>query len=180
MPLNISEAQIVCMDPLFHAESALVGAYAAELGVPFVSIDCPYDQALASDAAAVIISGEFHNRAYPQVELSELFAAYQQRAQGLVVLTVGDDAILYGRRAAPCRQFKPYRVAVVDSAGNSFRAGVIYGILRQWNDEQTSQYAAAVAGLVCASFPGVLNGPTHAEVMQFIQEHESVQATVWR
>jgi len=43
--------------------------------------------------------------------------------------------------------------------------------LQQWDDEHTIQYAAAVAGLVCASFPGVLNSPTHAEVMQFIQEH---------
>ncbi len=69
---DLARARIVCVDPPFHAESALVGAYATELGVPFVSIDCPYDQALASDAAAVIISGEFRSRAYPQVELSEL------------------------------------------------------------------------------------------------------------
>ena len=170
---DLARAQIVCVDPPFQAESALVGTYAAELGVPFVSIDCPYDQALASAAAAVIISGEFRNRAYPHAELSELFAEYQQRAQGLVVFTVGDDAILYGRRGAPSRQFKPYPVKVIDSAGagDSFRAGVIYGILKQWSDDETIRYAAAVAGLVCASFPGVLNSPTHAEVMQFIQEH---------
>ena len=114
---DLARAQIVCVDPPFQAESALVGTYAVELGVPFVSIDCPYDQALASAAAAVIISGEFRNRAYPQAELSELFAEYQQRAQGLVVFTVGDDAILYGRRGAPSRQFKPYPVKVIDSAG---------------------------------------------------------------
>ncbi len=170
---DLARAQIVCVDPPFQAESALVGADAVELGVPFVSIDCPYDQDLASAAAAVIISGEFRNRAYPQAELSELFAEYQQRAQGLVVFTVGDDAILYGRQGAPSRQFKPYRVEVVDSAGagDSFRAGVIYGLLQQWSDDQTIRYAAAVAGMVCASFPGVLNSPTHAEVMQFIQEH---------
>jgi sugar/nucleoside kinase (ribokinase family) len=176
---DLAKVQIVCVDPPFRAESALVGAYAAELGVPFVSIDCPYDQALASAAAAVIISGEFRNRAYPQVELSELFAAYQQRAQGLVVFTVGDDAILYGRRGAPSRRFKPYPIKVIDSAGagDSFRAGVIYGMLQQWSDDQTIQYAAAVAGMVCASFPGVLNSPTHAAVMRFIQKHEKVQAT---
>ena len=170
---DLATAQIVCVDPPFHAESALVGTYATELGVPFVSIDCPYDQPLASDAAVVIISGEFRNRAYPQAELSELFAAYQQHAQGLVVLTVGDDAILYGRRGAPGKRLKPFRVKVVDSAGagDSFRAGVIYGMLQQWGDDQIIQYAAAVAGLVCASFPGVLNSPTHAEVMRFIQEH---------
>jgi sugar/nucleoside kinase (ribokinase family) len=170
---DLAKVRIVCVDPPFQAESALVGTYAVELGVPFVSIDCPYDQELSCAAAAVIISGEFRNREYPQAELSELFVEYQQRAQGLVVFTVGDDEILYGRRGAPSRQFKPYRVKVVDSAGagDSFRAGVIYGMLQQWSDDQTIQYAAAVAGLVCASFPGVLNSPTHAEVMQFMQEH---------
>lgn len=167
---DMAKARIVCVDPPFQAESALVGAYAVELGVPFVSIDCPYDQPLSSAAAAVIISGEFRNREYPHVALAELFAAYQQRAQGLVVFTVGDDAVLYGRRESPIRQFKPYPVKVIDSAGagDSFRAGVIYGMLQQWEDDQTIQYAAALAGLVCASFPGVLNSPTHAEVMKFI------------
>jgi sugar/nucleoside kinase (ribokinase family) len=170
---DISAARIVCVDPPFQAESALLGAYAVELGVPFVFIDCPYDQALSSAAAAVIISGEFRNRQYPQAELSELFAEYQKRAQGLVVFTVGNANILYGRKGATIRQFKPYPVKVIDSAGagDSFRAGVIYGMLQQWTDDQTIQYAAAVAGLVCASFPGVLNSPTHTEVMQFIQNH---------
>jgi sugar/nucleoside kinase (ribokinase family) len=171
---DLAKARIVCVDPPFQAESALVGAYAIELGVPFVSIDCPYDQALSYAAAAVIISGEFRNRQYPQAELSELFLEYQERAQGLVVFTVGDDVILYGRRGVPSRQFKPYRVKVVDSAGagDSFRAGVIFGMLQQWGDDQIIQYAAAVAGLVCERFPGVLNSPTHAEVMQFIQTHQ--------
>lgn len=169
---DLARAQIVCVDPPFQAESALVGAYALELGVPFVSIDCPYDQELSSAAAAVIISGEFRNRQYPQAELFELFAEYQQRAQGLVVFTVGDEAILYGRRGAPSKRFKPFPVEVKDSAGagDSFRAGIIFGMLKKWSDDQTIQYAAAVAGLVCASFPGVLNSPTHAEVIQFIQE----------
>jgi sugar/nucleoside kinase (ribokinase family) len=170
---DVARARIVCVDPPFEAESALVGAYAVELGVPFVSIDCPYDRALSSAAAAVILSGEFRNREYPQAELLELFAEYQQRAQGLVVFTVGDSTIFYGRRGLPIRQFKPYPVQVIDSAGagDSFRAGVIYGMLQKWSDDQVIQYAAAVAGLVCASFPGVLNSPTHAQVMQFIEEH---------
>lgn len=169
---DLARAQIVCVDPPFQAESALVGAYALELGVPFVSIDCPYDQELSSAAAAVIISGEFRNRQYPQADLFELLVEYQQRASGLVVFTVGAEAILYGRRGTPSKRFKPFPVEVKDSAGagDSFRAGIIFGMLKKWSDDQTIQYAAAVAGLVCASFPGVLNSPTHAEVIQFIQE----------
>jgi sugar/nucleoside kinase (ribokinase family) len=171
---DIAKAEIVCVDPPFKSESALVGEYAFELGVPFVSIDCPYDQRLSTAAAAIIISGEFRNREYPGKDLPDLFTEYQQRAHGLVVLTAGDDEILYGRKGMPIKHFKPYHVNVVDSAGagDSFRAGVIYGMLNQWSDEQAIQYASAMAGMVCASFPGVLNSPTHAAVMQFIHDYE--------
>lgn len=173
--VDIANAQIVCVDPPFKAESALVGEYALELGIPFVSIDCPYDQPLAYTAAAIIISGEFRNREYPNINLPDLFVEYQQRAQGLVVLTAGDDEILFGRKGMPIRRFKPYRVKVIDSAGagDSYRAGVIYGMLNHWSDEKTIQFASAIAAMVCASFPGVLNSPNHAAVLKFIQDYEN-------
>ena len=169
---DLAGAEIVCVDPPFGEESDLVATYARALGLPFVSIDCHYDGLMASTAAAVIISGEFRQRAYPRAALSELFAAYQQRAQGLVVFTVGAEAVLFGRQNQPVKQFTPYPVSVIDSAGagDSFRAGVIYGLLHGWEDSQTICYAAALAGLVCASFPGVLHSPSHAEVTQFLLE----------
>lgn len=171
--LDIAGARIVCVDPPFRNESALVAKFAIELGVPFVSIDCAYDQTLSTSAEVVIISGEFRNREYPQAEMSELFYEYQSRAQGLVVFTTGGGEIWYGRKEMGIRHFKPYQVKVVDSAGagDSFRAGVIYGVLQQWRDDKIIQYASAVAGMVCERFPGVLNSPTHAEVMQFVQDH---------
>ena len=117
---DLANAHIVCVDPPFQEESARVGAYAVELGIPFVSIDCPYDQPLSTAAAAVILSGEFRNRQYPQADLNTLFAEYQQRAQGLVVFTVGQDAILYGRRGAPVRRFKPQRRPGISAIHYSF------------------------------------------------------------
>ncbi|MBE0696221.1 MAG: carbohydrate kinase family protein, partial [Anaerolineaceae bacterium] len=169
---DIQRARIVCVDPPFGDESVLVGRYSLELKVPFVSIDCAHDHELATGAEAVIISGEFRDREYPQANLEDLFCMYQQCARGIVVFTVGGDNILFARKGEPVRQFKPYQVKVIDSAGagDSFRAGIIYGLLHQWTDEATIQYASAVAALVCASFPGVLNSPTHAEVMQFIHK----------
>jgi sugar/nucleoside kinase (ribokinase family) len=169
--VDIANARIVCVDPPFGNESALVGEYALELGVPFVSIDCAYHQGLATSAAAIIVSGEFRNREYPAANLLELFREYQSRAQGLVVFTTGEGEILYGRRAMPVKRFKPYPVKVVDSAGagDSFRAGVIYGMLKNWGDEKLIEYASAVAGMVCARFPGVLNSPSNDEVVGFIQ-----------
>jgi sugar/nucleoside kinase (ribokinase family) len=172
--MDIARARLVCVDPPFRAESALVGRYATELGIPFVSIDCPYEQELADAAEAVIISGEFRARQYPQTVLAELFSEYQQRASGLVVFTVGSEEILYGRRGAPVRRFKPFAVKVIDSAGagDSFRAGLMVGLLQGWTDEEMIRYASAVAALVCASFPGVLHSPTHPEVLEFLGKFE--------
>lgn len=169
--VDIANARIVCVDPPFRDESTLVGQYAVEEGIPFVSVDCAYDQLLSAQAAAVVLSGEFRNRQYPQADISGLFAEYQTRAQGLVVFTGGEGAVLYGRRGTPARQFLPYRVRVVDSAGagDSFRAGVAYGLLNNWHDEKIIQYASALAALVCERVPGVLNSPSAAEVAELIQ-----------
>jgi sugar/nucleoside kinase (ribokinase family) len=91
---------------------------------------------------------------------------------------VGDDAILYGRKGAPAKQFTPLPVKMVDSAGagDSFRAGVAYGLLQNWNDDKIILYASAIAGLVCERFPSVLNSPTLSEVMRVIQRQPKSQA----
>lgn len=168
---DVEKARIVCVDPPFGEESALVGRFSAELGIPFVSIDCPYDHPLSTEAEVVILSGEFRSRAYPQADLEALLAEYTKRAKGMVVFTVGSEDILYGRKGEPIRRFKPYQVKVVDSAGagDSFRSGIIYGLLHNWSDEKTIRFASAVAALVCASFPGVLNSPSIVEVMRLIE-----------
>jgi sugar/nucleoside kinase (ribokinase family) len=170
--VDLARSQIVCVDPPFRTESTLVGRYSMELGIPFVAIDCPYSQELSIEAEAVIVSGEFRGREYPQAEVSDLFPEYQMRARGLIVFTAGSAEILYGRKGEPVKRVEPYKVKVTDSAGagDSFRAGIIFGLLKKWSDDEVIQYAAAVAAKVCESFPGVLNSPTHLEVMRFMQE----------
>lgn len=168
---DIGNARIVCVDPPFREESERAAQYAQDLGIPFVSIDCRAAGNLARKAAAVIISGEFRAREYPGAVPDELFAEYRSRARGLVVFTNGDRPVLYGRNGQAPRRFRPWPVDVVDTAGagDSFRAGVVYGLLRGWQDKEMVQYASAVAGMVCARFPGVLDSPSHREVMGFIR-----------
>jgi sugar/nucleoside kinase (ribokinase family) len=171
---DLARARLVCVDPPFQAESDLAGRYAQELGIPFVSIDCEYDRPLATDAAAVIISGEFRDREHPAADLLDLFDEYQQRASGLVVFTVGSKEVLYGRKDQPVQRFQPYRVKAIDTAGagDSFRSGLMYGILQGWSDAESIRFASAVAAMVCASFPGVLNSPNLAEVTAFLRERD--------
>jgi sugar/nucleoside kinase (ribokinase family) len=55
-------------------------------------------------------------------------------------------------------------------AGDSFRAGIIYGMLNGQEDEELIRTGAAVAALVCERFPGVLNSPTEGELSEFLAQ----------
>ena len=66
----------------------------------------------------------------------------------------------------------PFSVEVVDSAGagDSFRGGLIYGMLRGWSDEDTVRFASAVGSLICTTAPGCVNPPTLEQVRAFLVE----------
>ncbi len=163
---DVAAARIVCLDPPFGAESARVAELALASDVPFVSIDTPFDSDLATRAAANIVSGEFRAREYPGIDVGELFEEYRSRANGLVVLTQGSDPILYGRRDGGREELETFGIIARDTAGagDSFRAGLIFGMLEEMSDRDALRYAAAVAALVCSRFPGVMDSPTTGEV----------------
>lgn len=167
---HLTTARLACIDPFFSEESQLAGQFAVELGIPYITIDCPSDGALAQNAAALIISGEFREREHPQVDLPALFAEYLQRVKGLLIFTCGSQEVLFSRKGQDIQHFPAYQVKAIDTAGagDAFRSGVIYGMLHGWSDLDTVRYASALAAVICTRFPGVLNCPTHEEVLEFI------------
>ena len=168
---DVAAAKIVCVDPPFGAESARVAELALAADVPFVSIDSPVDSDLATRAAAIVVSGEFRAREYPDTHVGELFEEYRSRADGLVVLTQGAGPILYGRRDSKLEELDTFSVATRDTAGagDSFRAGLIFGMLKKMSDRDALRYAAAVAALVCSRFPGVMDSPTAGDVEALLE-----------
>ncbi len=170
---DIVHARMACIDPFFQAESRLAVRFAVEAGIPYVMMDCSPEDELASNPAALIVSGEFRNREYPGVAYADLFENYHEKVPGLIIFTSGGNPILYGRRGEPTCSLIPYPIKPIDTAGagNSFRAGVVYGLLQGWEDERIVRYASALAGLVCLTSPGVMNSPTHAQVLEFIQQN---------
>jgi sugar/nucleoside kinase (ribokinase family) len=148
----------------------MAGQFAVELGIPYITIDCPSDRALAQNAAALIISGEYREREHPQDDLHTLFAEYLLRVKGLLIFTCGSHEVLFSRKGQDIQHFPAYKVNAIDTAGagDAFRSGVIYGMLHGWSDLDTIRYASALAAIICTRFPGVLNCPTHEEVLEFI------------
>ncbi len=170
---DIQAAKVVSLDPFFREESLAVSRICKELNKPYVTVDCKYTDEIAMNAAAVVIAGEYRRGAYPEVGCDELLAKYLETAAGLVIFTSGGKDILYGRRGEEPRHFQPYQIQPVDTtgAGDTFRAGIVYGVLQNWPDETTIHFASALAAYVCENFPGVLSCPGYDELLKFIEKN---------
>jgi sugar/nucleoside kinase (ribokinase family) len=185
---RVREARMACVDPSFGEATLAVARAAREAGRPLVTCDAGPDAPLTALADAIAVSGEFLRRDHPDAVVpgaarERLFDAYLDRCPGLVVFTSGSGTLWYGRgrtspsapgRAAPGvrLEMKPFQVKVVDSAGagDSFRGGLIYGLLRGWSDEESIRFACAVAALICTTAPGCVHPPALEQVAAFLKE----------
>ena len=88
----------------------------------------------------------------------------------IIVLTRGAKPLLFARRDAEAQPFTPFTVEARDTtgAGDSFRTGLIYGMLQGYEDARLVETASAVAALVSRRVPGVLRSPTVAELEGFL------------
>ena len=169
---SICSARCVALDPFFGDESERAASLCCTHETPYVTIDSPYDGAIAQGAAAVICSREFLEREYPTRSADELFKAYREACGGLVVFTFGTDSIVYASRGdGQAKELRPFRVEAADTlaAGDTFRAGVVYGMLQGWADVQTVRFAAGCAAVACTRFPSVHEPPSLDEVMQLVE-----------
>lgn len=173
---DIAIASVVCLDPFFEEASLQVAEYAAKHAKPIVTVDCKYDHSIFQSAAVTIISEEFLRDAYPAEDMNGIIRKYQENTKGIVVITFGAKQIMYGSHKEGWNQFTPYQIDPVDTtgAGDSFRAGIIYGLLQKWELERCVAFASALAALVCQSFPGVLNAPHLEDVLSFLEEDHQV------
>jgi len=185
-PQKIAAARIACIDSTFGGSTLAAARQAFTRGIPVVTFDPRHDSELAARASAMIISGELIRREYPAAAANEderarLFETYRQHCPGLVVFTAGARPIWWVRGAKPPgepdhrsglpaagerHEQPPFRVPVVDTAGagDSFRAGIIYGMLQGWPDAESVRFAAATAALICTRAPGCLHPPSLEEI----------------
>lgn len=167
---DIETSRIVCVDPFFGTQSARVCQWARETDTPYVTVDTAPDSEIAKHAEVLVVSEEYTATTLDISDPRDVLSAYTDQCEGLVVLTRGSDALWYGRRSAPPRTWDPFTVPVRDTtgAGDGFRAGIIYGMLHGYSDEQLVQTAGAVSALVCQAPPGVLHSPTVEALRAFL------------
>jgi sugar/nucleoside kinase (ribokinase family) len=166
-PDAIRSAAIVLLDPFFGEETRQVVELCGPAGKPYVIIDCAPDSLEHQGAAATVVSGEYLREAFGDMDPELVIQRYQACSSGLVVFTFGPRTILFGRRGDRVKRFRPYQIRVGGTlgAGDSFRAGVLYGLLKEWDDETTVRFAAATAAIWCARFPAAAAPPSLEDVL---------------
>jgi sugar/nucleoside kinase (ribokinase family) len=185
--VRVEQAKVVCVDPSFGEATLATARAAKEAGKPLVSSDAAYDSPLAAQTDVLAISTELMARDYPQALVTEaargeLFEHYLEHCPGLVVFTAGSRPLWYARgrkntalpgRVPPGerRQLAPLEVETLDSAGagDSFRGGLIYGLLQGWSDDETVRFSSALASLVCTTTPGCVNPPKLEKVRELLE-----------
>lgn len=176
---RIAQADIVSVDPAFGETTLAVARAARAARKPLVSCDARHDAPLTALADVLVISGELIAREYPdaaasKMERERLFDAYVARCPGLVVFTSGSRPVWYQRTGdARRREIAPFTVDVVDSAGagDSFRGGLMFGLLQHWTDAEAVRFACAVAALICTTAPGCVHPPSREELTRFLAQH---------
>jgi sugar/nucleoside kinase (ribokinase family) len=143
---------------------------------PYVTVDSDFTDPIAQGAAVIVISGEYRQRRYQRFSASQLFRNYQKRCRGLVVITSGGGDILYGRRGSSIRRHRPPTIRPIDTSGAGdsfhFRAGMVYGTLKGFPDDESIRFSAGLAAMNCLRCPGVLNSPSVNEVRSFLKRRK--------
>lgn len=164
-------ASIVALDPYYPEESLKIAQLCNKNRIPYVTLDANYDDYIAQNAEAITISQEFIGWNYPEMDQSELFELYQKNCNGLIIFTYGNKNIKFGRKGKSINNIKPYEIEPVDTtaAGDTFRSGIIYGVLNNMSDQETVKFASAVSACVCLSVPHSLNATDLDGVLKFMK-----------
>ncbi|MBR6103244.1 MAG: carbohydrate kinase family protein [Ruminococcus sp.] len=167
---HIAGCRAAGVDPYFGEESLRAAEICTELGIPYVTIDCAHDSLLHRNAAVNAVSHEFTDQHYPGMSPEEIFSLMQAESSGLTIITQGGDDMLYGRRGEPMKRMKPFNVKVKSTlgAGDTFKAGCIYGVMQGLPDDELVRFASACSGIAISRFPLPLNPPTLGEVRELI------------
>ena len=167
---DIAGCKAAAIDPFFGNESLLAMEICQRHGIPYVTIDSPHDSPLHQHAAVNVVSKECTGQHYADMEPEAVMERMMETASGLTILTQGGGDMLYGRKDETLHRMKPFSVKVKSTlgAGDTFKAGCVYGLLHRMADEELVRFASACSAVAISRFPLPLHPPKMEEVQALV------------
>ncbi len=168
---DIAGCKAAAIDPFFGDESLKVAEICRSLKVPYVTIDSPHDSPLHKMAAVNVVSKECTGQHYKGMAAEEIMKLMMAESEALTIITQGGGEMLYGRKGGEIKKMKPFPVEVKSTlgAGDTFKAGCIYGLIMEMKDDELVRFASACSGIAISRFPLPLNPPKWHEVQLLLQ-----------
>ena len=167
---DIIGCKVAAIDPFFGKESLQAMEICRKHGIPYVTIDSPHDSPLHQHAAVNVVSKECTGQYYADIKPEAVMERLMETAEGLTILTQGGGDMLYGRKDAALHRMKPFDVEVRSTlgAGDTFKAGCVYGLLHEMADDALVRFASACSAMAISRFPLPLHPPKLEEVRALI------------
>lgn len=170
---DIINCKVAGIDPFFLEETQVAAELCVKHAKPYVTIDSCHDTYLHQHCAINVVSKECTgSESYKDKTPEEIYEILTETTDGLVIITRGEKDMLYGRKGQPMRAMKPFTVEVKSTlgAGDTFKAGCIYGLLHKMSDDELVRFASACSALAISRFPLPLNPPTMEEVQELLRQ----------
>ncbi len=168
---DIANCTVGAIDPFFLEETQAAAELFVKHKKPFVTIDCRHDSYIHQHCAVNVVSKECTGcEQYKDKSVEEIYQLLTDTTDGLVIITRGEKEMLYGRKGQPMKKMKPFSVEVKSTlgAGDTFKAGCVYGLLNNMSDDELVRFASACSAIAISRFPLPLNPPTLEEVKKLL------------
>lgn len=163
---DVIACKVAAIDPYFCEETQAVAELCVKHQKPYVTIDCRHDTYLHKNAAINVVSKECTcHYLNAGMDMDAIYQLMTENTDGLVIITSGEKDIIYGRKGEQMKKRKPFSVEVKSTlgAGDTFKAGCVYGLLHQMPDDELVRFASACSAIAISRFPLPLNPPTLEE-----------------
>lgn len=168
---DIADCKVAAIDPFFGEETLRAAELCQKNKIPFVTIDSPHASPLHKMATVNVVSKECTGQYYQGMKAEEILSLMHNETDGLTIITQGGGEMLYARKGSEIKRMKPFSVQVKSTlgAGDTFKAGCVYGLLHNMSDDELVRFASACSAIAISRFPLPLNPPKLEEVQSLLK-----------
>lgn len=175
----IASARILHLDNTNRQAALAAARVARDSGVPVVldadTVSPPDDLGeLLGMTDYLIASRVFADELTGLTDPAEAAKSLAGYGSSVTVVTLGEEGsyTLAGDRTFHTPAF-PVEVVDTTGAGDVYHGAFIFGLLREWQQEKTAEFASAVAAMSCTRLGGRQGIPTLGEAMSFLRDRDA-------